>query len=89
MSAGRKLEDRVGMPTCTPSLVKSRGNWAAEMVAVAKTQWLEGKTAGQEAIPASKRALGRFNCRLCSMTTRVTASTAFKLTLTKAEKEII
>lgn len=75
MSAGRKLEDRAGMPTCTPGLVKSRGNWAAEMVAVAKTQWLEGKTAGQEAIPASKRALGRFNRRLCSMTTRVTAST--------------
>lgn len=75
MSAGRKLEDRVGMPTCTPGLVKSRGNWAAEMVAVAQTQWLEGKTTGQETIPASKRALGRFNRRLGSMTTRVTPST--------------
>lgn len=70
------------MPTCIPGLMRSRGNWAAEMVAVAKTQGLEGKTAEQEAIPASKRALGRFNRRLCSVTTRVTASTeAMLLTL--------
>ena len=75
MSAGRKLEDRAGMPTCTPGLVRSRGNWAAETVAVAKTQGLERKTTGQEAIPASKRALGRFSRRLCSVITRVTAST--------------
>ena len=74
------------MPTCILGLMRRRGNCAAE-------KGLEGKTAGQEAIPASKRALGRFNRRLLSdhQSNSFNRSHAAntKLTLTKGEKEII